>query len=220
MKLSTTIVVATLMGASLTATASADLLVSNLGNSTNFTASSTGAGVTNNVVYAAQFVTGASLTEVFGATARLQNIGANGFATYEGVIYANGAGSPGSVVATFDSMPSLAEGAGASNVSFVSTLGIVLDPNTVYWFGVRNTTGTYLGWHATRSDTETSLFGWTVDNDAVAISPDAGSHWSDYSGLYGGNVYKFAIEGNAVPAPGVFALLGAGGIIVARRRRG
>ena len=220
MKRNTRIVAATLVGASLTAAASADLLVSNLGSSTNFSASSTGLGITNNVVYAAQFVTGSSLTEVFGATARLRNTGTNGIATYEGFIYADGAGSPGSLVAAFDSTPTLAEGTGASNVSFVSLLGITLDPNTAYWFGVRNTTGTYLSWDATRSDAETSLFGWTVDNDAAAISPDAGSHWSDYSGQYGGNVYKFAIEGNAVPSPGVFALLGAGGIIAGRRRRG
>lgn len=220
MKLSTHIVVASLVGASLTTFASADILVSNLGGSSNFTPSSTASALPLEFVYAAQFVTGSSLTEVLGATARLRNVGDNGMATYEGDIYSNNAGSPGSVVSVFDSMPTLAEGAGTGNVSFASTLGITLDPNTVYWFGVRNTTGTYLGWEATGSNSETSMAGWTIDNDAAAVSNDTGAHWSDYSGAYGGNVFKFAIEGNTVPAPGALVLLGAGGMIAGRRRRG
>ncbi len=219
MKLSTQIVIAGLLGASLTPIASADVLVSNLGTSAAITPNVSGPWARNLSVFAGQFVTGSSMTEVFEATARLENASGYGFATYEGILYSDDSGSPDSVVATFDSTPSLADGAGTANVSFNSTLGITLDPNTVYWFGVRNTAGNYLGWETTGSSFDHSTAGWSIDDDATQMSSSAGSHWFDRTAAHGGNVFKFSIEGNPVPTPGALALLGTGGLIATRRRR-
>ena len=71
------------------------------------------------------------------------------------------------------------------------------------------------------SDAETSTAGWTIDDDAASLYRygTSGWQWEDYSGKYNSKVFKYSINGTAVPVPGTLALLGAGGIVAARRRR-
>ena len=189
MKHNTQIIAATLIGAALAPASSAGVLVSNLGATTSYTLSVDGPWVRNLTIFAGQFETGSSTTEVFEATARLQNISGYGHARYEGFLYSSSGGEPGALVATFDSTPVLAEGAGVANVSFFSTLGITLDPNTCYWFGVRNILGSYLGWEMTTSDYDYSTDGWTIDDDAMSSSSSAGNSW--YNGSGNGRSFKF-----------------------------
>ncbi len=217
-----TLVLAAVAGASLASAASADLLVSNMGSSSTFTATSSTSNQTYNPIYASQFVTGADASVVLTATARLRNASGYGVATYEAYIYEHDGVSPGSLVATFDTTPTIADGGGTVSVSFDSTLGIALDPNTTYWFGVYNTTGRYTGWETVASDAETSTAGWTIDDDAASLYRygTSGWQWEDFSGSYNSKVFKYSINGTTVPAPGSLALLAAGGVITSRRRRG
>lgn len=211
-------IIASILCVSASSAVSADVLVSNLNQSSNFTPSSTGLH-TNSIIYSSQFVTGTDLSEVFSATARLRNASGFGDATYEAYIYTDSGMGPDSLVASFDSTPTIVDGGGTQTVSFASVAGIELDSNTAYWLGVRNTTGTYMGWEATGSDAESSTVGWTIDDEATYRSSNNGASWQDYTATYGGKVFKFAIEGNTVPAPGALMLLSAGGAIASRRRR-
>ena len=70
-------------------------------------------------------------------------------------------------------------------------------------------------------DNETTMAGCTIDDDASSFRMDQGTAgvWEDYSGQYNRYVFQYSINGTAVPVPGTLALLGAGGIVVARRRR-
>ena len=220
MKSNTIKLLAALIGASFASVSSADVLVNNLNEFGSFTASQAGGGTGPGTIYASQFVTGAGLSEVLSATARLSNGSGWGVATYEAFIYTDDGDGPGSVVASFDSMPTIADGGGIQNLSFTSTLGIVLDPNTAYWFGVRNTTGAYIGWRATASDAEASTAGWSIQDNTWYNSYNAGSSWHDYSAFYGNKVPMYSLNGTSVPAPGSVALLAAGVAIASRRRRG
>lgn len=212
--------IAALIGASFVSVASADVLVSNLNGGNTFNATTSASALIYNPVYVSQFVTGSDASVVINATARLYNASGYGLATYEAYIYTDDGVSPGSLIATFDTTPTIADGGGIVNVSFASVLGISLDPNTAYWFGVRNTTGLYTGWQATGSNAESSTAGWTIDDDAASLSTDGGSSWQDFSNSYGGKVFKYSFDGDTVPTPGTLALLGAGGAIASRRRRG
>lgn len=220
MNMNASIVIAAMVGGTLAPVASADLLVSNLGSSSIFTATSSYIDQIYNPVYAGLFVTGDDPSVVLSATARLNNASGYGLATYEAYLYADDGMSPGSLVATFDTTPTIADGGGTVNVDLTSILGIALDPNTSYWFGVYNTTGRWTGWETASSDAESSTAGWTIDDDAASLLKYGASGWEDYSNRYNGKVFKFSINGNVVPAPGALALLAAGGAIAARRRRG
>ena len=208
-------------GGSLAPAASADILVSNLGASSAFTAASSTTSQSLRFIMASKFMTGPGESVVESVTAKLGNGNGYGLATYEAYIYADDGVSPGSVIATFDTMPSIPDGGGIANVTFESTLGIELDPNTTYWLGITNLTGQYMGWRATGSNAETSTAGWTIDDDAASlrIVEGAAGPWQDFSGNYQGNVFQYSINGTAVPVPGTLALLGAGGIVAVRRRR-
>ncbi len=157
-----------------------------MGSSSTFTATSSTSNQTYNPIYASQFVTGADASVISTATARLRNASGYGVATYEAYIYAHDGVSPGSLVATFDTTPTIMLMAeGPLNVSFDSTLGIALDPNTTYWFGVYNTTGRSHGLQETvASDAETSTAGWTIDDDAASLYRygTSGWQWEDFSG--------------------------------------
>ncbi len=219
MKTQFNIVLAALASATLAPAASADVLVSNLDERISFSGTISGGGTGDETIFSSRFVTGSSLYEVLSATASLSNGTGHGVATFEAFIYTDDGTGPGSVVASFDTMPTIADGGGSANVSFSSTLGITLDANTAYWFAVRNTTGSYMGWNATSSDTEVSSAGWTIDDSAWSNSFNHGNTWHDWSGIYGGNVLMYSINGNTVPTPGALALLGAGGVFASRRRR-
>ncbi len=219
MKTQFNIVLAALASATLAPAASADVLVSNLDERISFSGTISGGGTGDETIFSSRFVTGSSLYEVLSATASLSNGTGHGVATFEAFIYTDDGTGPGSVVASFDTMPTIADGGGSANVSFSSTLGITLDANTAYWFGVRNTTGSYMGWNATSSDTEVSSAGWTIDDSAWSNSFNHGNTWHDWSGIYGGDVLMYSINGNTVPTPGALALLGAGGVFASRRRR-
>ncbi|MGJ8635980.1 MAG: choice-of-anchor R domain-containing protein [Phycisphaerales bacterium] len=219
MKTQFNIVLAALASATLAPAASADVLVSNLDERISFSGTISGGGTGDETIFSSRFVTGSSLYEVLSATASLSNGTGHGVATFEAFIYTDDGTGPGSVVASFDTMPTIADGGGDANVSFSSTLGITLDANTAYWFGVRNTTGSYMGWNATSSDTEVSSAGWTIDDSAWSNSFNHGNTWHDWSGIYGGDVLMYSINGNTVPTPGALALLGAGGVFASRRRR-
>lgn len=148
----------------------------------------------------------------------MYNGGSFGLATYQAMIFADAGGSPGPLVATFDTQPTLPEGASYTLVNFAD-VGISLDANTSYWFGVRNLTGQAIGVRTTYSDSETSGFGWTIDDNDVEYTTNLGASWTDSSGLYAGRVLRFAIEGATVPTPGTLALVGLGGLVIVRRRR-
>ncbi len=65
-------------------------------------------------------------------------------------------------------------------------------------------------------NTESSSFGWTIDDSAVAVSNDAAGTWSDRSGFYNGDIPQFSLGGNVVPTPGALAPRGIGGLVSAR----
>lgn len=218
MKTKFNIVLAMTAAAAISQLASADVMVSNLDESTNFTVAFQSSNQSD-VFIASKFVTGADMTEVFAATAKLFNPGNHGLATYQAFIYADDGTNPGSLVGSFDTMPTIASGAGTGIVTFESTLGIALDSNTSYWLGIRNITGDYTGWWTTRSTNEDSTAGWSIDDGTSLSTNDAGANWVDYGGAFTGDVPMYSIQGNTIPTPGALALLGTGGLIAARRRR-
>ena len=214
-------VLAALAGGSLAPAASADILVSNIEASSDFTASSSSFDPTSRYVMASKFMTGPGESVVESMTAKLDNATGFGLPTYEAYIYADDGVNPGSVIATFDTTPTIPEDGGVANVTFESTLGIELDPNTTYWIGVSNITGRYLSWKATGTYAETSMAGWIIDDEAASLCVVGSTSlpWQDMSRVYNRNVFQYSINGTAVPVPGTLALLGAGGIVAARRRR-
>lgn len=219
MKTSFNIVFVAMTSATLAQAGTTDLLVSNLGMSGDANSSTLSIDPQYNTVHASRFVTGSDMSVVMSATAALRNVSGYGDATYEMYLYEDVGTEPGSLVATFDSTPTLADGAGTVHVSFTSTLGISLDANSSYWIGVKNTTGTYTGWELTSSDAESSPLGWTIDDDALFKQHPSSMNWIDISILYDGGVPKYSINGNTVPAPSAFALLAACGAVTSRRRR-
>ncbi|MEQ9207259.1 MAG: PEP-CTERM sorting domain-containing protein [Phycisphaerales bacterium] len=219
MKLNTHFTAVMMIGSALAPISSADVLVSNLDERISFIGAVSGGGTGDETIFSSRFVTGSGMYEVLSASASLNNGTGFGLATFEAFIYTDDGSGPGSVVASFDSLPTIADGGGTAVVSFSSTLGITLDPNTAYWLGIRNITGSYMGWNATYSDAEDSTAGWTIDDTAWSNSFNHGNTWSGWSDFFGGDVLMYSIEGNPVPAPGALALLGTGGLIATRRRR-
>lgn len=205
--------------------ANATTFVDNTAGSQFFTASvsnSTTLDVSSQI-FATKFTTGSGPITVTGASAVLENSGAPdrfGAATYEATIWSDHSSGlfpqPSGLVGTFDTNPSLPEGASFTTIGFTST-GIVLDPNTSYWLGIRAISGGKFGWSYTGSDTETAEAGWSIDNSLTANSADTGAGWSNTSTAFGNSVGRFSISG--VPEPTSLALLGLGGLLVTRRRR-
>ena len=214
------IVLAMLAGTSLTPFASADVLVSNLDEVHDETPwIGNTAGTQNSRFIASRFTTGSNPTEVFNADVLVQNRRNYGYATYEAFIFADDGGAPGALVGKFDTSYYVADYETYTVVATFTDAGISLDANTDYWLGIRNTSGYYLGWGATSSDAETSDAGWAIDDASVFVSYYYGV-WSDESAAYGDRSLMFGLNGDTVPTPGALALLGAGGLIATRRRRG
>ena len=221
MKARASIIVVAIGATSLSSPASADLMVSNLGQDSDGSIGVSNAGGVSFAVYASKFTTGADSSVVTEATATMNYSAPFGLGTagYQAYIYTGSGATPDSLVAVFDNLPTLSSGAGVANVTFESDLGIALDADTDYWFAIRALAGTSLAWMSTTSDGESSTQGWTIDNSAVASSLNSGSAWSDRSDFYNGYVPKYSLEGNVVPSPGALAMFGLAGLATARRRR-
>ena len=195
--------------------------VSNLGEPTVFTYSFSGS-LAETVILAGKFTTGNAAMNIQGATLFLENTPTNGLGTYELTLYTNGGATPGTLLGTFDTHPTLSESAGTAQVTFSSITGLAGAANTTYWLGIRNTTGDYMGWTMTNSDNQTSSTGWTIADSGMARSQSTGASWIDAIGDVASFVPRFAVDAVPVPEPNtswLLALAGVVGVFRTRRRR-
>ena len=134
-------------------------------------------------------------------------------------IYADAAGEPGSVIATFSSASITAATTGSNNLVF-NHAGASLDANTTYWVVVKMqeaiATSSPYWWLNYTDNADVGSSFTTVAATAPKFSTDAGSSWSDY----GFGNFRMDINGfTVVPEPSRAVLAIAGLLVLGFRRR-
>ena len=186
-----------------TLSASAAVLVSNLGEPTGTPVTSTGSMIGNRYL-ATSFTTGPDASIINGAEVLVRTLPVETSVTYQLSIWSDVGGSPSSSLGTFDTLPTLPTAVVPTSILF-SDAGIPLAANTTYWLALRSTDTESLSWYSTLSTAETSSSGWTISDSNPSASTDGGGSWSPFPFAVGPG--KFALNGTAVPEPG--AMMGS-----------
>lgn len=169
--------------------------------------------------WSSDFTTGSQASTITSITAAMGNLDSVGH-NFDLYLYADAAGEPGSVVATFSSATIAAATIGSNNLAF-NHAGASLSANTTYWVVVKMqeaiATDSPYWWLNYGDDADVGGSFTTVASTAPKFSTDAGSSWSDY----GSGNFRMEINGFTVvpePSRAVLAIAGLFGFCFRRRR--
>ena len=168
--------------------------------------------------WSSDFTTGSQASTITSIRAAMGNFDtvAHNFDLY---LYADAAGEPGSVIATFSSASITATTTGSNNLVF-NHAGASLDANTTYWVVVKMqeaiATDSPYWWLNYGDDADVGSSFTTAATTAPTGSTDAGSSWFDW----GSGNFRMDINGfTVVPEPSRAMLAIAGLLVLGFRRR-
>lgn len=169
--------------------------------------------------WSSDFTTGSQASTITSIRAAMGNFDSTAH-TFDLYIYADAAGEPGSVVASFSPATIAAATTGSNNLVF-NHAGASLNANTTYWVVVKMqeaiATDNPYWWLNYAEGTDAGSSFTTVAATAPKFSTDAGSSWSDY----GSGNFRMEINGFMVvpePSHAVLAIAGLFGLCFRRRR--
>jgi len=175
--------------------------------------------------YATDFLTNSLPSTLTNVTVKLNNLD-NISHTFTASIFTDNAGSPGTLVGSFNSV-TVAPNGSYADYSSISSGGISLAANTTYWevLQMNETTGGGSAPQVAYNDTENSdagsLFA-TIAATALKTSSNGGASYTDVT-FFGSPVhgnYQFAVKGTqTAPEPSCAILMASGLWVLAHRRR-
>ncbi len=178
--------------------ASADVVVSTLGNS------SSGGNHIGNSTWGAEFITGDTAQDLANAQAVIEGASSQ----VNAYLYSDAAGLPDIELFAFDSV---ATSSGTpQTVTFNASSLFTLEANTTYHLVINTTGSSTVFWRNSGSHSSPEGTGSTVAGQEIF----GGGSWSHFFST-GSALYAI----NTVPAPGGAAVLAFAGVVAARRRR-
>jgi hypothetical protein len=156
-------------------------------------------------------------TGTYGGTlnsiqALLMNLGPDVSSDLQVSLLSSNGGTPGSVLATFDSLSSAAiSSTGFASYRFALASGYSLAANTTYWIEIAALDPNAVQWSFSSDLSGVGVVGESSYSAAFGVSPNG------TAALDGFGPYQMAVE---LPEPGSLALIGLGmaGLVLIRRR--